>query len=211
MFNKLKKIWRKIHFLGIFRFLCNSYYILFFVLLIVSGYYFLANGHANPIPGVNFVGSRLDMNRKIDKSLDTAWVQKAGVEPYLNASFTVKEIPFIFTKEHIEKEVREKLKPYNYKVAARKSNRANGFPVKEDHRYESKVRAFYTDDVEVNGKVSTRLWLISDNFIQSNNLENTLKKYEIAIPKWAGLYLLIFFFSLAYSTNLKSDIDRTVI
>lgn len=183
MFNCIKKIWRRIHFLGIFKFFTNLFYILFFVGLMIFGYYFLADGHANPIPGINFVGARLDMNRKIAKSLDTSWVQKAGVEPYLNASFTVKEIPLIFTKEHIEKEVSEKLKPYNYKVAARKSNRANGFPVKEDYRYESKVRAFYTDDVEVNGKVSTRLWLISDNFIQANNLENTLKKYEIAIPK----------------------------
>ena len=182
MLKTLKRFWRKHDFQGIYKFVCRLPYILAAIGFCLYCVYFVTDGKSNMF---GFEGERRIVRQNIEKSLNNHWVQKAGEDAYLNVSFSVDEIPHLFTREDVEKEVVMQLKPWNYKVEARKSNRENGFVVKEDYRYESRVRAFYTTDVEVDGKTEPRLWLVSQSYLNRHgeDMERALAKYEIAIPK----------------------------
>lgn len=189
MFRTLKNVWRRISFLGIFRFLDRLFYIGLAVGIALYAVFFITNGRADfrtPITNSQkyvYVGGRAELKDNIDKVLQSHWRVKQGQEPYLKMAIPVKETTFIFTKEHVVKEVQTKLKPYNYKVNARRSNRANGFVVKEDYRYDYPVRAYYINDIAINHREGPALWLISENYLTKNNLLTPLKPYEIEIPK----------------------------
>lgn len=189
MFRTLKNVWRRISFLGIFRFVNRLFYIGLGLGIALYAVFFITDGRADfRTPMTNsekyvYVGGRADLEQNIDKVLQSYWRERQGQEPYLKIAIPVKETMFIFTKEHVIKEVQTKLKPYNYKVNARRSNRANGFVVKDDYRYDYPVRAYYINDVAINRREGTYLWLISENYLIKNNLVTSLKPYEIEIPK----------------------------
>lgn len=169
MFKAIKRIWEKVHFgvYPILRFANRLYYIAFVMGIALWGVY-------------HFYESRsLDVQKKLDIGLNTKWVETTD-ETYLNVHFSVNEIPFLFTKEDVQKIVRPVIKAHNYQVKARESNKRNGFVVKKDIRYSDKVKVYYTDDVEINGKTTTTLWLISEDYMQKRNVDWT--KYEISIP-----------------------------
>lgn len=171
MLKAIKRIWEKVHF-GVYpvlRFAKRLYYIAFVMGIVLAAVYYFYEDRS------------IDVQKKVDIGLNTKWVEKAD-ETYLNVHFSVDEIPFLFTQENVQNIVSPIIKAHNYQVKARESNKRNGFVVKDDIRYSDKVRVYYTDDVAIDGKATTTLWLISENYILKRNLEKSLAKYEIPIP-----------------------------
>lgn len=168
----LKKAFEKLYFgwYPVLRFVKCVYYTLFVVGIVLGGAFYFYQDRAKAL------------EEALNIALIESWQQNAD-ETYLNVHYVVDEIPILFTKENVCEIVRKKVQPHNYVVDARRVNQKNGFYVKPKIRFSDKVRAYYTEDVEVNGQTEPTVWLLSEGYINKHNLEESLSKYEIEIPK----------------------------
>lgn len=171
MFKSIKKIWRNLHFgaYPVLNFAKRLYYLLFLMGLVLAVLLHF------------YEKSGFDVERKVNVALNTKWEQKAD-EIYLNVHFSVNEIPFLFNKDNMKEIITPIIKAHNYQTRAMEANRRNGLVVKDDIRFSDVVKVYYTDDVKVDGKTTTTLWLISEKYLLNRGLENTWAKYEVKIP-----------------------------
>lgn len=175
MFKRIKRLWERIY-IGvypIYQFGKKVFFVGVFVLFVLSCFFYFEQSKGN------------DVERNMNIALDKKWAveQNDSKMPYLAVHFTVNEIPYVFEKEDMVKIVQKRLQLHNYQVRADRNNAANGWVVKYELNYADTVRAFYTTDVAVKGKVAPTLWLLSSNYITKYNLEERLKGYEIPIPE----------------------------
>lgn len=127
-----------------------------------------------------------DLDTRIKNHLySDAWKVKDDKKT-LFYMMNINTIPFLFDKEHVSKIYQKYLNAHNKRVSERKAERNKGYIVKpRDTLYDTKIRAYFTNNVKMKGSTENRVILISENvsdpsvkYIEQNCEAIPLEKYD---------------------------------
>lgn len=124
-----------------------------------------------------------DFNDKLDVVFsDNSWQRNNNGQLYLNKYIRVDIVPLGLSKEEVIEKVASRIKFHNDMVDVREKNRRMKLVVKGNEQFDVKLKAYFTDDVEVDGRISPTIWIMSTNTSMKNEkLENKVKAYGVEI------------------------------
>lgn len=123
------------------------------------------------------------LNRSLDKVFYQEWKTTDTGEEYINIYIRTKT-NLTFDASDIVKQVEPRVKEHNEWVQTRRNNRAIGTFVKTNPKLDVKVNAYYTTDVEIDGRTTPTVWIISENAeIKDPVKRMEVEKGKIKIPE----------------------------
>lgn len=114
------------------------------------------------------------LNRCLDKAFYQEWKTTDTGEAYINLYIRTKT-NMAFDANDIAKQVEPRIKEHNEWVQTRRNNRAIGTYVKPNPKLDVKVNAYYTTNVEIDGRTTPTVWIISEN----TQVEDLAKRKEV--------------------------------
>ena len=106
--------------------------------------------------------NRVGLNKCLDKAFYQEWKTTENGEAYINL-YIRTNTGMAFNANDIAKQVEPRVKEHNEWVQTRRNNRAIGTYVKPNPQLDVKVNAYYTTNVEIDGRTTPTVWIISEN------------------------------------------------
>lgn len=147
-----------------------------FILILIPGmlYGWLYSMHENCVE---------ELENKVQVVLEQGWQETDKGDLYLNKYVEVEFVPYIFEEKHAFEVVKKRLSFNNYKVRAKKNNRAVGLYEKPEPKFNYRVEVVYSENVEYEGKAGPKFWFMSENVkLKNQDLKEQLKTKGYKLP-----------------------------